>query len=399
SHSRNVRQLPAHLSAAAAHAPCYVLARAPARASSSASHCCGADRFSSALASSRALGTLRRASLCGAPVSCWPERKAPRARASSGPSLQLGVPLLRSRSSSVGALEEPSSLACGRRRCRTVVLRDIGAGPAGRGRGGVGASVSVFGRRSGDPRVRFVGARRGWCCCRSAACAGVRRRAEVSRRHSALRWACGTPGTTSTASGPSRLPARRATRRRRLRWTPPTAARGRRGGGRRGGGRRGGGRRGAPRSRARHRPRRGGAREPRRGDRRRRRGRRRRKGRRREGARGSRPSGSRPSPAASLEGEHLEYLRRRGAPWGEPPVAGAAAPPEGARRRARIVDFWPGGALDTYRLRSRRRARRRAGWPWSARRGGCAARTRASLHAACRRNDSSAARLFLRRDG
>ena len=117
-------------------------------------------------------------------------------------------------------------------------------------------------------------------------------------------------------------------------------------------------------------------------------------------ASGSRPSGSRPSaPAASLEGEHLEYLRRRGAPWGEPPVAGAAAPPEGARRRARIVDFWPGGALDTYRLRSRRRARRRAGWPWSARRGGCAARTRASLHAACRRNDSSAARLFLRRDG
>ncbi|EOD08866.1 hypothetical protein EMIHUDRAFT_431757, partial [Emiliania huxleyi CCMP1516] len=350
SHSRNVRQLPAHLCHAAAHAPRYVLARAPARASSSVSHCCGADRFSSALASSRALGTLRRASLCGAPVSCWPERKAPRARASSGPSLQLGVPLLRSRSSSVGALEEPSSLACGRRRCRTVVLRDIGAGPAGRGRGGVGASVSAFGRRSGDPRVRFVGARRGWCCCRSAACAGVRRRAEVSRRHSALRWACGTPGTTSTASGPSRLPARRATRRRRLRWTPPTAARGRRGGGRRGG--------------------------------------------------GSRPSGSRPSaPAASLEGEHLEYLRRRGAPWGEPPVAGAAAPPEGARRRARIVDFWPGGALDTYRLRSRRRARRRAGWPWSARRGGCAARTRASLHAACRRNDSSAARLFLRRDG
>ena len=117
-------------------------------------------------------------------------------------------------------------------------------------------------------------------------------------------------------------------------------------------------------------------------------------------ASGSRPSGSRPSaPAASLEGEHLEYLRRRGAPWGEPPVAGAAAPPGGARRRARIVDFWPGGALDTYRLRSRRRARRRAGWPWSARRGGCAARTRASLHAACRRNDSSAARLFLRRDG
>ena len=75
-------------------------------------------------------------------------------------------------------------------------------------------------------------------------------------------------------------------------------------------------------------------------------------------ASGSRPSESRPSaPAASLEGEHLEYLRRRGAPWGEPPVAGAAAPPGGARRRARIVDFWPGGALDTYRLRSRRRAR------------------------------------------
>jgi len=120
SHSRNVRQLPAHLCHAAAHAPCYVLARAPARTSSSASHCLGADRFSSALASSRALGTLRRASLCGAPVSCWPERKAPRARASSGPSLQLGVPLLRSRSSSVGALEEPSSLACGRRRCRTA---------------------------------------------------------------------------------------------------------------------------------------------------------------------------------------------------------------------------------------------------------------------------------------
>ena len=68
-------------------------------------------------------------------------------------------------------------------------------------------------------------------------------------------------------------------------------------------------------------------------------------------ASGSRPSGSRPSaPAASLEGENLEYLRRQGAPWGEPPVAGAAAPPEGARRRARIVDFWPGGALDTYRL-------------------------------------------------
>ena len=92
-------------------------------------------------------------------------------------------------------------------------------------------------------------------------------------------------------------------------------------------------------------------------------------------------------------------LDRVRAPWGEPPVAGAAAPPGGARRRARIVDFWPGGALDTYRLKSRRRARRRAGWPWSARRGGCTARTRASLHAACRRNDSSAARHFLRRDG
>ena len=115
-----MRQLPAHLSAAAAHAPRYVLARAPVRASGLVSHCCGADRFSSALASSRALGTLRRASLCGAPVSCWPERKAPRARASSRPSLQLGVPLLRSRSSSVGALEEPSSLAGGQRRCRTA---------------------------------------------------------------------------------------------------------------------------------------------------------------------------------------------------------------------------------------------------------------------------------------
>ena len=91
-----------------------------AAASSAASIGWGADRLSSALASSRALGTLRRASLCGAPVSCWPERKAPRARASSRPSLQLGVPLLRSRSSSVGALEEPSTLAGGRRRCRTA---------------------------------------------------------------------------------------------------------------------------------------------------------------------------------------------------------------------------------------------------------------------------------------
>ncbi|EOD22523.1 hypothetical protein EMIHUDRAFT_444244, partial [Emiliania huxleyi CCMP1516] len=223
------------------------------------------------------------------PVSRRRARTSLCARASSRPSLQLGVPLLRSRSLFLGARVEPSSRhstagvavrgarfllaraessTCPRelraepparrptaeepivvRRCSRgaellglrpatlqVVLRDIGAGPAGRGRGGVGASVSAFGRRSGDPRVRFVGARRGWCCCRSAACAGVRRRAEVSRRHSALRWACGTPGTTSTASGPSRLPARRATRRRRLRWTPPTAARGRRGGGRRGGG-------------------------------------------------------------------------------------------------------------------------------------------------------------------
>mmetsp|Transcript_1121 Transcript_1121/g.4034 ORF Transcript_1121/g.4034 Transcript_1121/m.4034 type:complete len:317 (-) Transcript_1121:614-1564(-) len=213
SHSRNVRQLPAHLCHAAAHAPCYVLARAPARASSSASHCLGADRFSSALASSRALGTLRRASLCGAPVSCWPERKAPRARASSRPSLQLGVALLRSNLSSVGALEEPSSLACGRRRCRTVVLRDIGAGPAGRGRGGVGASVSAVGRRSGDPRARFVGARRGWCRCRSAACAGVRRRAEVSRRHSAR----APPGARSYARGGVARP-QSSQRRPPLRW-------------------------------------------------------------------------------------------------------------------------------------------------------------------------------------
>ena len=83
----------------------------------------------------------------------------------------------------------------------------------GWGRGGVGASVSAVGRRSGDPRARFVGARRGWCRCRSAACAGVRRRAEVSRRHSAR----APPGARSYARGGVARP-QSSQRRPPLRW-------------------------------------------------------------------------------------------------------------------------------------------------------------------------------------